>query len=257
MIDVSGLTPPSGNFGYIAGLTVDATATNIAAGIISIYFAGGMDLTRNANGGNTQVYKVSGPCQRLMINKLAWTSGSINLIIWNTSPSNELQSPLNILASGAVTISGMPTVQLAPNQSVNISAGNVNVGSIAGNVTIEPGAHQLAINSVTPIQLGDNQLALIGSGVSGTIRTIFISAMNLQTFGPNGYLVLRLQNVARGSTYWIGIAAVSSHRDGFLNITNLTLLAIPFVGGLILDIQTFTIDNIDSISGINCVVGWN
>ena len=253
-IDVSRFAPPNGNFGYIAGLTVDATGTNIAAGIVSIYFAGGLDLIRNANGGNTQVYKVSGPCSRIVINKLAWTSGPINFILWNTSPSNELQSPLNVIASGAVTISGTPTIQFAAGQSVQISSGAVNIN---GTVTIEPGAHQLVTSILQPLTIGNTVSTLLGSGTNGAIRTIFLSAMNMQTFQSSGYLVLSLQNVAQTATYWQGICAVSNIRDGFINITNLTLLSIPFTGGLIFNVVTHNIIDIDSQSGLNCVVGWN
>ena len=257
-IDVSNLQqPPSGTFGYISGVTVDATGANIAAGIVSLAFDGGYALVRNANGGNTQVYRVSGPVLRLTITNLAWTSGTINFIIWNTQPTNELQSPLTVVASGAVSISGTPTVQFAPSQQVIISSGAVNVGTISGTVVIEPGAHQLASSIIQPVVVGHTVQGILGAATNGTIRTIFLNGMNFNSIGPPGYVILRLQNVAQNALYWAGIAAVSLTPQAYVTITFLTLLAIPFTGGLVLDIQTSGLTFIDGQSGINCVIGYN
>lgn len=256
-IDVSRLQPPSGSFGYIAGVTVDATGANIAAGIVSLAFDGGYALTRNANGGNTQVYRVSGPVLRLTITNLAWTSGTINFVVWNSQPTNELQSPLTVVASGAVSISGTPTVQFAAGQSVSIAAGNVNVGTVSGTVTVEPGAHNLAIHSLQVLVAG-NSVALVGAGINGTIRSIAINAASARSFGPNGSVQAALTNSTLGPLYWNGFMIVTNRPQDYVTIVSLTGLAIPFTNGLTFEcVCAGGLTSVDSLFYLNAIVGWN
>lgn len=262
IIDVSRLQPPSGSFGYIAGVTVDATAANVAAGIISLSFDGGYNLTRNANGGNTQVYKVSGPCQRITVTNLAWTTGTINVILWNTSPANELQSPLNVVATGTVTIGGTPTVQFAPGQSVNI--GNISAGTvnISGVVTIEPGSHNIATTFFTNTDVnnvGNVSKHLVSSGTVGTIRSIFINGANVLTFKSGSvYFAIQVMDPSHLTTYAQGFLGITNTEQNYVNVLMLSMLAVPFSNGLDILITIFggTVI-VDTNFTLNCVVGWN
>lgn len=263
IIDVSNVqNPPSGTFGYIAGITVDASAANNAVGLISLSFDGGYNLVRNVNSG-TQVFRVSGPILRVTIQKLAWTTGQINIVLWNSAPSNEVMASLSINATGSVTISGTPTVQIAPGQTVSITAGNVNVGTVTGTVSIEPGAHNIATTFAGAADIngaGTFTKGILGNTTVGTIRSIFINAANVINFRSGSvYIVVAIQDASGHiHTYAQGWLGITTTEVPFVTVLMLSMLAVPFNTGLDMVVTMFggTVI-VDNAFTLQCVIGWN
>jgi hypothetical protein len=113
MFDVSGLrsAATSQPFGYLRGLTVDASNANLGVAALSFFFPE-LGLTRTVNTGTVAVLQVPGTASRvtLKIQAGGWTSGGIQLTLWNTQPATEVSSPIGVSISGPVTISGTPTL---------------------------------------------------------------------------------------------------------------------------------------------------
>lgn len=252
--DVSGLQQAitSQPFGNIKGITIDASNCNAGQASLTVSFPA-LGITRQINTGSVSVIQVPGAAQQVTLNNVGWTSGSIQLTLWNTIPNQEVTSPVGVtISGGSIAISGTPTVQFAPNQNVGITGtpnvniasgnvgitGNVTVGNInSGTVTFTNSqisvAHEaLNIQFLTvPISAGRVD-ALVSSGVNGTIRSLSIVGSNIKAFRQTGSISVTLRNHSNTQSYWSGVLPAPADVAVSFTLIELSLLGIPFTGGI-------------------------
>ena len=196
--DISSIQAPGRlpAFAAIKGVTIDASACNSGQAVLQITFPE-LGITRYINTGSVSVIKVPGTAKRCVLTnpQTGWTSGSLNVTLWSTPPTNEVSNPIAVTATGSVSITGTPTVQFAAGQVVSISGTpTVNVGNtpsvlISGTPTVQFAAGQVVSISGTPtVQFAAGQVVSISGTPTvnvGNTPSVSISGTPTVNIGAN------------------------------------------------------------------------
>lgn len=237
---VNSQSPSGGVFGAIKGVTIDATAANVGAGTIRLFFPD-VGITRTLNTGVTQVIAIPGNAYRCVFTIIGagWTSGPINLTFWNTSPTTEVSSNVAVTATGSVTISGTPTVNVSAGQVIEV------INPTGSFLNINNRAGSWVRNSVTMINAGATTAFLPASPNGYILTYIQLNTFAVQGAAGNSALFTvvdsaSLQIYAIQLYYGSAIAAPGS--SNFVEVsesTNITIganksvsLIVPAGGGL-------------------------